>query len=279
MNNSWHKNWRCFAIVMLSLMLIGNIQADTKDVLRRAVDGEWRSEADSARDSYRHPIETLSFFQVEPDMAIAEIWPGGGWYMDILAPYLKQDGRYYAVLFDRQSDREFVKNMNDALANRIEANREIYGDVQFSDFTHRGENIAPDDTLDRVLTFRNLHNWMAGGYADLAFKTFYRALKPGGLLGLTDHRANGDEQLDPQAKNGYVTETFAIKLAKAAGFELVGRSEINANPKDRKDYPTGVWTLPPTLRNAEKDAPDTTHAYREIGESDRMTLLFRKPVK
>ena len=212
-------------------------------------------------------------------MAVAEIWPGGGWYTEILAPLLKARGQYHAVLFDRQSDRAFVKSMNDAMVSRIAAAPAIYGDVQFSDFTQRGENIAPDNSLDRVLTFRNLHNWMAGEYADVAFKTFYRALKPGGMLGMTDHRANGDRQIDLKAKNGYVTEAYAIELAQAAGFELVERAEINANPLDTKDYADGVWTLPPTLRNAAKDAPETTAAYQAIGESDRMTLLFRKPLE
>jgi predicted methyltransferase len=223
-----------------------------------------RTDSDKARDQYRHPLETLTWFGISNDMTVVEIWPGGGWYTDILAPFLKERGVYYAATSENAQP----------FKEKLAASPPLYGKVLVTELAPPTKiDIAPEGSADMVLTFRNIHNWMGRGYADEVFKAMYRALKPGGVLGVVEHRGNPALPQDPKAASGYVTEDHVIKLAEAAGFQLAGRYEINANPKDTKDYPEGVWTLPPTLRMKDVDR----EKYLAIGESDRMTLKFVKP--
>jgi predicted methyltransferase len=248
--------------------------------LEEAAAGPWR--IDPARDRWRHPVETLRFFRIRPDMTIVEAWPGGGWYTAILAPYLKSGGgRLYAAHFDAASARPSAVRVTEAFRKAFVEDPSRYGDITLSVLSRTRQDIAPDASVDAVLTFRNVHNWMAQGYADDVFRSFYRVLKPGGLLGIEEHRLPPGREQDPKAGSGYVAEDYVIRLAADAGFELIARSQINANPRDMADHPFGVWTLPPTLRSSPLGRPpDPTfdHApYLAIGESDRMTLLFRKP--
>lgn len=238
--------------------------------------GDHRSAQNIARNKYRHPVETLQFFGVEPGMTVVEIWPGGGWYTEILAPYLHDSGTYYAAGFSLNSvtvPDYMVRIQTDFLA-KLRARPGIYGNVKLTAMGPPDDWwVAPPNSADRVLTFRNVHNWLNNGYADVVFDAFYRALKPGGILGVVEHRADPATTGENTAETGYVTERHVKRLAAAAGFEFVEASEINANPADTKDYPEGVWTLPPTLRLGEKNR----EKYLAIGESDRMTLKFRKP--
>lgn len=245
-----------------------------ESALREILNGSHRSEANKARDPYRHPVETLSFFGIKDDMTVVEIFPGGGWYTEILAPYLKDKGTYYAAGNDPASTSEFARKAAKAFKDKMDATPDLYGKVKITVLAPPAKTvIAPPGSADMVLTFRNIHNWMAGGYADQVFAAMYAALKPGGVLGVVEHRGNPKIPQDPKAGSGYVNQDYAIQLAEKAGFKFVGSSEINANPKDTKDYPKGVWTLPPTftLKDQNRDK------YRAIGESDRFTLKFIKP--
>jgi predicted methyltransferase len=234
--------------------------------LAAIIDGPQRSEGNKARDRYRHPLEVLTFFGVKADSNVVEIVPGkAGYWVEILAPYLKDRGRYTAS-GDAQRDIAPLKA-------RIAANPELYGKTIITGFTGGDLEIAPPGSAGFVLTFRNIHDWMRDGTADAAFAAFYKALKPGGILGVEEHRGRSGQPQDPQAKSGYVRQDFAIALAEKAGFKLIGSSEVNANPKDTKDYPEGVWTLPPTYRLKDQDRDK----YSAIGESDRFVLKFQKP--
>lgn len=246
----------------------------TRAALQRIVAGEHRSEANKKRDVYRHPVETLTWFGIRDDMTVVEIWPGGGWYTEILAPFLKEKGKYYAAVFDSESDVPRIRQGVQRFKDKLAANPDLYGAVTVTELAPPKKlDIAPEGSADMVLTFRNVHNWMSNGYAEEVFKAMYRALKPGGILGVVEHRGDPAVPQDPKAASGYVTEAHVIELAEGAGFAFVDRSDINANPKDTKDYPQGVWTLPPTLRLGDVDRDK----YLAIGESDRMTLKFRKP--
>lgn len=250
--------------------------------LEWAIQGPWRA-ADRPRDVYRHPLETLRFFGLQPAMTVVEFWPGGGWYTEILAPYLnKGDGEYYGAGFATgpgadPAQAALVANFE----RRFSSDEKLYGEVKFSAFGATTGPVAPAATADMVLFMRNIHAWMAAGIAEKAFADAYAALKPGGILGVEQHRLAPDEDQDPAAANGYVQEAFVRQLAAEAGFVFVAASEINANPEDTKDHPFGVETLPPRLLTAPQgEAPDPTFdsaKYRAIGESDRMTLRFRKP--
>jgi predicted methyltransferase len=250
---------------------------DAVSLLDAAIAGEHRTPEEKARDIWRHPKETLTFFGVEPGMTVVEIWPGGGWYTKILAPYLKTGGGvYYAAQRDPASSAraaEAVQKFKDAYADE-----NLYGAINVT-VLGEGFDVAPEGTADVVLTFRNVHNWTSAGQAEANFKAFFRALKPGGVLGVVEHRANEGADEDPDS--GYVRESTVKALAEAAGFEFVEASEINANPKDTKDHPFGVWTLPPVRRSSEsqgQEDPNFDRAkYDAIGESDRMTLKFVKP--
>jgi predicted methyltransferase len=248
-------------------------QAGADARLAAVIAGDHREPANRARDVYRHPYETLTFFGIRPDMTVVEIWPGRGWYTEILAPYLKGGGRYYAASWDRESDSDYVQRSLAAYDAKLAARPDLYGEVVVTELSRSKTDIAPPESADLVLTFRNVHNWMKRGYERTIFEAMYEALKPGGRLGLVEHRGDPEMWQDPQALSGYVNQDTAVELAEQVGFRLVASSEVNANAKDTKDYPEGVWTLPPTLRLKEQDR----EAYVAIGESDRMTLLFEKP--
>jgi predicted methyltransferase len=246
-----------------------------------AVAGDWRTAEEKARDTWRNPEATLAFFGVEADDKVVEIWPGGGWYTQILAPYLKSGGgRYVAAAFDPVGN-EFRANAVQRFRDTYMAKPELYGDIALTVFAQNAGPITEPGTADVVLTFRNVHNWMGGGWAEKAFKDAYDALKPGGVLGVVEHRLPSAMTQEPTAPSGYVHEDYVIALATEAGFVLEARSEINANPKDTADHPFGVWTLPPNSRTKDRDgnAPEgfNPETYKAIGESDRMTLKFRKP--
>jgi predicted methyltransferase len=210
------------------------------------------------------------------DMTVMEVWPGGGgWYTEVLAPLLRDHGRYIDAGWDPAADNKFTQEGIRAYAAKLAASPDLYGKVVIAALQTPGAmNPAQAGSVDMVVSFRNLHNWMARDEAAPAMlKAMYAALKPGGILGLVDHRADPAAPADPKAKLGYVNEQYAIELVKAAGFEFLGSSEVNANPKDTRDYEQGVWTLPPTSRLGDKDRA----RYAAIGESDRFTLKFRKP--
>lgn len=242
---------------------------DARDAIQAAVDGEHRPADNRARDEYRHPVETLLFFGLEPDMTVVELWPGGGWYTEILAPVLKDEGKLYAASWDPTLESEYVQRNLPKYKAKI-ADRDVYGDVELTVLGRGKTDIAPAGSADLVVTFRNLHSW-GDEFAGEVFAAAYEALKPGGVLGVVQHRADPDNLPGPDERTGYFSEARAIELAEAAGFGLVASSDINANPKDTKDYESGVWALPPSLR----DGSDPR--YLEIGESDRFTLKFVKP--
>lgn len=251
-------------------------------VLGNVIAGDWR-EADAERDAFRHPAETLEFFGIDPSGTIIEIWPGSGWYTDVLAPWIAANGgQYVAAHFSLSSDSTTRRNARTAFEAHI-ADHELFGNIRTVDFGQNSGDLVEPGTADAVLTFRNVHNWMMFGYAEKAFDDFYTALRPGGVLGVVDHRLSSTREQDPQARSGYVQEAYVIALAREAGFEFVDASEINANPADTGDHPFGVWTLPPVRESAargEPMAPDFDRDfYDSIGESDRMTLLFRKPLE
>jgi predicted methyltransferase len=264
------------AISVLALVLIAasaNAQA-LDPALKALIDGQQRSEKNRLRDPYRHAAEVLSFFGVKPDSVVVEILPGAsGYWTEILAPYLRDKGRYIAANSEAASTSEEARQENVGFAAKIAADPADYGKVEVTEFAADRHEVAPPGSADFVLTFRNLHNWIAHGEAATSLKTFYAALKPGGVLGIEDHRGRGDQPQDPSAKSGYVRQDFAIHEIEAAGFKLVASSEISANPKDTKDYSVGVWALPPTFRLKDQDR----EKFAAIGESDRFTLKFVKP--
>ncbi|MEX2167316.1 MAG: methyltransferase [Methyloceanibacter sp.] len=265
-------------LLMLGFFALGSHLARAEetpaqdDRLKEIIAGDHRSAENRARDQYRHPLETLTFFGITPDMTVVEIYPGRGWYTEILAPYLKGSGTLYAAEHPGDPSYEAVQRSLEAFDQKVKDAPELYGEVKRTKLTKDGD-IAPPESADLVVTFRNTHSWMGAGTENEAFAAMFRALKPGGVLGLAQHRGDPNVKQDPKAGSGYVNEDYVIELAKKAGFELAEKSEINANPKDTKDYPKGVWTLPPSLRLGDEDR----EKYLAIGESDRMTLKFVKP--
>jgi predicted methyltransferase len=248
---------------------------DARAALESAAAGSHRSEQNRARDEWRHPVETLEFFGLRPDMTVVELYPGGGgWYTEILAPFLHDRGTYYAASYDPESTSDYYRRNSKSYTDKLAANPAVYGNVKLTVLAPPDKvDVAPAGSADVVLTFRNIHNWMNSGQVESVFAAAYRALKPGGVFGVTEHRGKPGSEQDPKAESGYVNEDYVITLAKNAGFELAARSEINANPADTKDHPEGVWSLPPGLRGGEVDRDK----YLKIGESDRMTLKFVKP--
>jgi len=231
-----------------------------------------RSPANVARDPYRHPFGTLSFFGIREDSVVVEILPGSaGYYMEILAPFLKDEGLYIAASRDATAAPQYLADHQKLLA-RLKAEPDLYGKVQVTQFNAGLHDIAPPGSADFVLTFRNLHNWVERNEAEGALRAIHKALKPGGVLGVVDHRGRTDQSQEAQMKSGYVRQDYAIALIERAGFKLAGTSEVNANPRDTKDHPAGVWTLPPTYRLKDQDRAK----YQAIGESDRFTLKFVK---
>ncbi len=250
-------------------------------VIDQVIAGDWRSDSQKARDQFRHPKETLEFFGLGPNMSVLEVFPGsGGWYTAILAPYLAQTGGTYTANIFEESLGERFRNANDKFMAKF-ADTQTFGVVNTVELGPTSPP-PPADTYDVILSFRNVHNWMSRGYADKVFADFYIGLKPGGILGIVEHRLPESREQDPKAGSGYVQVSYTKALAKAAGFEFVGSSEVNANPKDTADHPYGVWTLPPVSRKPKPDDPAAKdfdeQKYLDIGESDRYTLKFRKPL-
>lgn len=244
------------------------------DRLRRAIAHEGRSEADRARDRFRHPYETLTFFGLRPEHEVLELWSGGGWYTRILAPYLSERGKLHVTAYSLDSPKDYRRKMTQDLQAYLAARG-------YSDKVHvllldlEAIAFGFDGTLDAVLTFRNVHNWVKGDYDKEVYAQAYKALKPGGVFGVVEHRGPETMTRAQSAETGYMSQQQVIADIEAAGFTLAEASEINANPDDSKDHPKGVWTLPPSLRMGEVDKAK----YRAIGESDRMTLKFIKPAR
>ena len=241
----------------------------TASQLDAVLGGSWRSAPNKARDIYRHPKATLQFFGLQPDQTVIEITPGAGWYSEILAPLLRDNGHYIAAVTDNSAE---AKQNVATLRAKFAADPAEYGKATIATFNPQTPVLGPAASADMVLTFRNVHNWTMAGTAPAMFKAFFAVLKPGGVLGVVDHRAASGATLDSVKESGYLPTDYVIKLATEAGFKLDEQSEINANPKDTKDYPKGVWTLPPTLTLGDQDRAK----YLAIGESDRMTLRFVK---
>jgi predicted methyltransferase len=239
--------------------------------LEQSVNSEDRSIENIKRDKFRHPYETLKFFGIDPEMTVVELSPGGGWYTEILAIYMYDEGELITAPYSA-SLSDYAKRSREAFEAKLNS-KSIYEKVKIVDLFGK---LAENETVDAVLTFRNVHNWLGedGSGVKNVFEQSYAALKPGGILGVVEHRAKPGTSIKEMKKSGYVTEEFTINLAKEAGFILSKKSEINANSKDTKDHPNGVWTLPPSLylKDGNKEK------YRQIGESDRMTLLFKKPL-
>ena len=254
--------------IFLGASLIFSISNLSAHSLEQSVNSEDRSQDNIARDVYRHPYETLSFFGIKPQMTVVELSPGGGWYTEILSIFMYDEGRLITAAND-PSKGGYYKRSTDNYIKKLKS-KNIYEKVEV---VYLGSKLSQEGTVDAVLTFRNLHNWL-GHEIETIFNQTFKALKPGGIFGVVEHRANPGTSMDEMKKSGYVTESYAIDLARKTGFILDAKSEINANSKDTKDHPKGVWTLPPSYRLKDKDK----NKYSSIGESDRMTLLFRKPL-
>ena len=268
---------RLFLLVIMllfsSVAMAGS--ATFEERVAMGMQGEHRSEANEARNEYRHPVETLEFFGIEDGMTVLEIWPGGGWYTEVLAPAMRDHGKLIIATWDPDVEGqpsyryELPKKMKETFAN----NPEVYDQVMVEYFSPPGSpSLGEAGSIDAVVTFRNTHGWVSGGSAQDIFTEFARVLKPGGILGVVQHRADEGTDSAVTAKQGYVSEATVKELAANAGLVFEAASEINANPQDSKDHPEGVWTLPPGYALGDTDK----EKYSAIGESDRMTLRFRK---
>lgn len=269
-----HRLLLCSALVACTLQA----PAHADEALRAAVASGHRTVANVARDAARHPVETLAFFGLKPTDTVVELSPGGGWYTEILAPYLRERGQLIVAGADPASSEGGQVRASLRLRAKFDALPGVYGKVSTTVFDPAtGKlDIAPAGSADKVLTFRNVHNWMSLGdeaKTRAVFAAAFRALKPGGVLGVVEHRLPASRPQDPKAPTGYVHQAYVVKLAESVGFKLDASSEINANPKDSADHEKGVWALPPTYANQDKDRAK----YQAIGESDRMTLRFVKP--
>ncbi len=263
------------AAVLLAACAAESSRQTTAEALTGILAADHRSEENRARDRYRHPKETLLFFGIRPEMSVMEVWPEPGWYTEVIAPLVRDKGKYYAAVIAQDPDSQYIGQRLDKYHQKLAARPQLYDRVAFVTFPADGGDALPPASLDMVVTFRNIHNWMGRDAAPQAFAAMFRALKPGGVLGVVEHRGNPAVPQDLKAKSGYVNEDYAIKLIESQGFRLVAKSEVNANPKDTKDYEQGVWTLPPSYRLGDKDHDK----YAAIGESDRFTLRFVKPAK
>jgi len=262
-----------YSIVFLLALFVLPVQAQELP-WQTAINGDHRSAQNKARDEFRHPRETLVFFGLEAGMTLVEIAPGGGWYTEILAPLLKDNGQYYAAHYSANGPGGYYRKSLGHYLQKLGENDELYSDVVVTTLQPPGETvIAPAGSADIVVAFRNVHSWLRAGSTEQTMATIYSALKPGGIFGVVQHRAKAGTDMETMKKSGYVTERQLMDMADAAGFVLAGSSEINANPRDIANHPAGVWTLPPSLRLKEKDRAK----YSAIGESDRMTLKFIKP--
>lgn len=267
-------------IALITTLLCSVAQPAMATDLKNIIDSKHR-EASAERDIYRNPEATLKFFRLKENMTVVEIWPGGkGWYTEILAPFLKDKGQFYAAHFNEDSTSQYYRNSRKSFSEKLAASPDLYSKVQLTSFNPPNYvDIAPENSADLVLTFRNVHNWYMRGGGDervlSAFKSFYKALKPGGLLGVVEHRLADSRELSEQEASGYMRQDYVMDIAQKTGFKFIEGSNINRNPKDTTDHPKGVWSLPPSLRLGEENKAK----YLSIGESDRMTLLFQKPSK
>ena len=267
---------RTLFAILASTLLLGAAHGADDNALRAAVAAPSRTPANVARDVYRHPYETLNFFGIAPGMTVVELAPGGGWYTEILAPYLRDHGKLIAAGNELASPEAGERRAAERFLARMNANPAVYNKVALGVFAPpRKIELAPPGSADMVLTFRNIHNWMGDGPENMKqiFSAIYTTLKPGGVLGIEEHRLPAGQAQDATASSGYMSEAYVIGLAEAAGFKLAARSEVNANPKDSADHKGGVWALPPTYTNKDEDRAK----YQAIGESNRMTLKFVKP--
>jgi predicted methyltransferase len=269
--------WPVVAPSLLGLPILGlplTAHAAGDDLLRAVIAGAHRSEANRARDEARHPFETLRFLGLQPEFTVLEVAPGAGWYTEILAPYLLQRGQYIPAAYAHDDPQAYRRELRVSLEAKLAHRPELYGRVQVGTFSPQGDliNAGRRGSVDMVLTFRNVHNWIETDTLDTSLKAFARVLKPGGILGVEEHRAPPGTSLERIKATGYVTEALLVERARAAGFELAERSEVNANPRDSKDHPNGVWSLPPTLRGVDVDRA----RFIAIGESDRFTHRYVK---
>lgn len=268
----------CSAAILLAFVFAPAAAVDepSSKALSAALTGDHRSADNRSRDGYRHPRETLEFFGLRPDMTVVELWAGGGWYTEVLAPTLRESGRLIVTTYGETDDPQAYRSRSHrSFVEKIRARPDVYDRIEVRTYwPPEAPVLADDGSVDMVLTFRNIHSMTRRGQQEAFFADAFRALKPGGVLGVVQHRAA--EGVDPikSAEKGYVPESFVVGLAEAAGFRLDGASEINVNPRDTKDYEEGVWSLPPSLRDKDGDKAQ----YIAIGESDRMTLRFVKPV-
>lgn len=242
----------------------------------QSMDGPHRSIENKARNQYRHPVETLEFFGIEDGMKVMEIWPGGGWYTEILAPVMRNNGQFIVAMWDPavEGQPQYRYDLPKQMEKTFAEYPDLYDQVETVFFSPpESDSLGEAESVNAILTFRNIHGWISSGDAQSIFNEFARVLRPNGILGVVQHRA--DDGADPavSAKKGYVSEQAVIELATNAGLKLTGSSEVNANPNDSKDYANGVWTLPPSYRLGDTDR----EKYAAIGESDRMTLRFVKP--
>lgn len=260
-------------VAVFHLPVIANDDATHPDKLAQVLMGSQRSEANKARDVYRHPFETLKFFGINENMTVIESWPGGGWYTEVLGPYLKDSGKLIAATYNRdpETQGDYYKRANQRYDENFVSHPEVFGPITVVGLSPEPLAVlAEPGSVDMVLDFRNAHNWIQKK-PDSIVKAWYNALKPGGIVGIVDHRM--DEGVEITKRNGYIHESTVIDVMERNGFKLDAKSELNANPKDTKDHPKGVWTLPPSLALGDEDRDK----YLAIGESDRMVLKFVKP--
>lgn len=263
-------------ITLVCVCLLSDAWAHHDD-LHEIIESKQRSATAKARDDARHPYETLTFFGVAPDMTVVELWPGGGWYTDIIAPYVAREGEFIAAHFNPASNHryaDFFRSSLDAYQTKLQNNSSWYQKVVIRPFEPpETPPLAEFGSVDMVLSFRSVHNWMADGVLKEVLREVHKILRPGGVFGVVESRANPDDPVDKKATNGYVNQAWLIETVNSVGFQMVANSEINANPKDTADHPNGVWTLPPRLQLPEGENPAK---YNAIGESDRFTLKFVK---
>jgi predicted methyltransferase len=280
---AWAAAWAADSATDLAANWAGELPAEAR--IERAMLGDHRAEGNTARNRYRHPVGTLTFMGLQDGMSVMEIWPGGGWYTEVLAPVMRHKGQFIVASYDvdvpEQPEYRYPLHMQ--LLDKFSKNPEVYDQVAVVPFSPpQSASLGAADSIDMVLTFRNTHGWISEGIAENVFAEFARVLKPGGILGVVQHRAAEGADPAQSAENGYVPEAAVIELARKAGLYLEARSEVNANPADTRDYSAGVWALPPSLALCEDLAAEEEKAacvakYQAIGESDRMTLRFRKP--
>ena len=271
------RPFRFLALVAwVSLLACTSLSGPDDEVLRSAIAGEHRSAEHRARDVWRHPYETLSFFGLDPGQTVVEILPGAGWYTEILAPSLQPSGELILATYGPESEGDYRQRSYHNMVKKLKAEPGVYAGTEIVLFDPPAAlEIAEPGSVDAVLTFRSTHHWVRTGVAEEAYAAFFRALKPGGTLGVVQHRAPAGADPLTWAKRGYVPQAYLVALVEAQGFELVESSEVNANPRDSKDHPDGVWDLPPVLMGPAEDR----ERYLAIGESDRMTLRFEKPAE